>query len=141
MAGTAGRSGGKNRKGKTPAPVGDGVPCSPRELSARADQLFQWLTDKLGANSPDSGWKRVDGALLASLAETMESLEYVADALAVNQCDAEFIRLRNTLTSQVVRLSGLTGLCPSDRARHPKPTPEPDVDDPFAKIMERMRRG
>ena len=141
MSGVSGRSGGKNRKFKVPANQGDGAPQSPRQLSQRADELFQWLTDKLGADSPESGWKRIDGTLLASLAETMESLEHVAAALSVNPADGEFIRLRNTLTAQVVRLSGLIGLCPSDRARHPKPTAEPAADDPFQKIMARMARG
>ena len=140
MAGVAGRSGGRNRKLKGPTSPGDGPPISPRPLSERATELFQWICDKLQTDSPDSGWKRVDGTLLASLAETMESLEHVAESLAVNPVDAEFIRLRNTLTSQVVRLSGIIGLCPADRARHPK-REEPVVEDAFAKIMKRMARG
>jgi hypothetical protein len=103
--------------------------------------LFAWLLDKLNTDDPGGGWARVDGTLIASLSETLESLEHVAAALEKNPADGEFIRLRNTLNSQVVRLSGLVGLCPADRARQPKTTPEPEPDDAFAEIMRRMGRG
>ena len=141
MSGVSGRSGGKNRKFKVPANQGDGCPVSPRQLSPRADELFQWLTDKLGADNADSGWKRVDGAFIASMAELVESQESVSALLVDDPQNLEAIRLRNVLASQIVRMSGIAGLTPFDRSRHPKPTSEPAVDDPFQKIMDRMRRG
>ena len=140
MAGTAGRSGGRNAKRSSNA-IGDGTPISPRALSPRATALFSWLVDKLDADDPKSNWHRIDGALLASLAEVMESQERIASMIADDPSDLALYRLRNQFAQQVVRMSALVGLSPFDRARQPAIEPEQESDDPLASIMERMARG
>lgn len=140
MAGIPGRSGGRNRK-TTSDTSGDGMPQSPRVLSPRAGALFSWLCDKLACDNEKSTWCRIDGALLASLAEVLESQEKIASMIADDPADLALHRLRNQLSQQIVRMSGLIGLSPFDRARQPQPEPEADAGDVLQSIMERMARG
>jgi hypothetical protein len=139
MAGTAGRSGGRNKKATIPA--GDGSPCSPRVLSPRASVLFGWLIDKLKADDPGSQWSRIDGTILASLSELLESQEHVASQLADNPASVALMRVRIQLAGQISRMSAIIGLTPIDRKRQPVAVPTKARKDPFTKIMERMAKG
>ena len=136
MAGTPGRSGGKNRKVKSGS--SDGKPTTPRPLSPTAMKHFKWLLTRLGAGQKSSNWRRIDGALLATLAEVLESQESVASMLTDLPSSLELIRLRSNLAGQMQRLSALVGLSPIDRARLPAELPVDGKDDPFEKIMRRM---
>ena len=136
MAGTPGRSGGKNRKVKSGG--SDGKPTTPRPLSPTAMKHFKWLITRLGAGQKSSNWRRIDGALLATLAEVLESQESVASMLTDLPSSLELIRLRSNLAGQMQRLSALVGLSPIDRARLPAEVPVDGKDDPFEKIMRRM---
>lgn len=141
MAGTSGRSGGRNRK-PSPNSVGDGPPVSPRALSPRAQGLFSWLVDKLKADDPTTGWARIDGVTLATLAEVLESQEKIASLIADDPADLALLRLRNQFAAQVVRLSALVGMTPIDRCRQPAVDVEPMQDDPIlASIFKRMKNG
>jgi len=140
MPGTSGRSGGRNAKRALDA-VSDGTPLSPRVLSPRSQALFSWLLDKLRADDPNSGWHRVDGALLASLSEILESQERIASMLADCPGDLALHRLRNQLAQQVVRMSALIGLSPFDRARQPTMQADQGAVNPLDSIMERMAKG
>ena len=139
MAGTKGRSGGRNKK--VPTGVGDGVPVSPRVMSPRAEALFSWLLDKLRADEPTSPWSRVDGVLIAAIAELLESQERIASLLADSPADIKLMRLRLQYASQISRMSSYVGLCPADRRRLPQVVPTAKKKDPFADIMQRMARG
>jgi hypothetical protein len=136
MAGTPGRSGGKNRKVKSGS--SDGKPTTPRPLSPTAMKHFKWLLTRLGAGQKSSNWRRIDGALLATLAEVLESQESVASMLTDLPSSLELIRLRSNLAGQMQRLSAVVGLSPIDRARLPAELPDDGKDDPFEKIMRRM---
>ena len=140
MAGTSGRSGGRNRK-TTPNVVSDGTPQSPRVLSPRAETLFKWLSERLTVNDPSKGWRRADGVLLASLAEILESQEAVASQIADDPANVGLHRLRNNLTQQITRLSSLVGLCPFDRSRQPQFQEQTDDTEFVKDIFERMSRG
>lgn len=140
MSGTAGRSGGHNIK-TTDTPLGDGVPASPRALSPRAEALYGWLLDKLSADDPKAGWRRVDGILLASLAECLEDAERLASLIADDGGNPTLIRLRGQLADRVARMSALVGLCPRDRSRLPAVEQEEPRNDPFADLMHRMSQG
>ena len=135
MAGSKGRSGGRNRKVATGK--SDGKPTSPRPLSSTAAAYFKWLLARLGAGKKESAWCKIDGALLATLSELMESQERVSTMLAQMPESLELIRLRNALAGQVQRMSAVIGLSPFDRARLPAEMPA-DKDDPFQEIMRRM---
>lgn len=137
MGGVAGRSGGRNRKASSNA-IGDGSPVAPRNLSPRATALFGWILDKIGADDPGSPWHRIDGCVLASLAETLESQERISSMLADNPGDLQLHRLRNNLTTQISRLSALVGMTPVDRQRQPQAEPEADDEDVLVSIMTRM---
>lgn len=139
MAGSKGRSGGRNRKVKTIA-AGDGAPTSPRTLAPRAAALFNWLIDKLGADAPDSAWARVDGVTLAALAELLESQERIASLLADDSGSLGLMRMRLQYAAQISRMSAIIGLSPIDRERLPKP-PTGDDGDVFNELMERMRNA
>lgn len=139
MAGTAGRSGGRNKN--TLIPAGDGSPLSPRALSPRAAALFSWLVDKLKADDPDSTWSRVDGVLIASLSELMETQERVASQLADSPGDLGLMRVRVQVAAQIARMSATIGLTPIDRARLPQAIPASKETNAFDAIMERMSKG
>jgi hypothetical protein len=136
MAGSKGRSGGRNRKVATGK--SDGKPASPRPLSATAATYFKWLLTRLGAGKKESNWCKIDGALLATLSELMESQERVSTMLEQMPESLELHRLRNALAGQMQRLSAVVGLSPFDRARLPAELPVDGKDDPFEKIMRRM---
>ena len=139
MAGTKGRSGGRNKK--TTIQAGDGEPVSPRALSPRASVLFGWLCDKLKADDPGSPWSRVDGVLLASLSELLETQEKIASQLADSPNDLGLMRVRIQVAAQISRMSSVIGLSPVDRARLPKALPAEDTEDAFESIMRRMAAG
>jgi phage terminase small subunit len=140
MTGAPGRSGGRNAKRSSKA-VSDGMPQSPRSLAPRAQALFGWICDKLGCDDPQNGFQRVDGAMIASLAEIMQSQEQVASLLADDPGNLGAHRLRNNLASQICRMSGILGLSPFDRSRQPEIEQEPDGADPFQDILARMSKG
>jgi hypothetical protein len=79
MAGTPGRSGGRNKKVATGG--SDGKPVSPRPLSETATKYFKWLLTRLGTGKKESAWCKIDGTLLATLAELLESQERVSTML------------------------------------------------------------
>jgi hypothetical protein len=136
MAGTPGRSGGRNKKVATGG--SDGKPVSPRPLSETATKYFRWLLTRLGTGKKESAWCKIDGTLLATLAELMESQEKVSEMLATMPESLELHRLRNALAGQLQRLSAVVGLSPVDRARLPAELPVDGAEDPFEKIMRRM---
>lgn len=140
MAGIEGRSGGRNRKGGSIG-SGEGSPESPRELSPRAKFFFDWLIERLGASEDGSEWDRVDGSLLASIAELLESEETIAKLLRDDPSDLKLHRLRGQFSDRIVRASGLIGLCPKDRERLPKANEADGQDHAFASLMERMGSG
>ncbi len=140
MVGTPNRSGGRNRK-----PAGssktDGKPEAPRELSRRAAEIFDWLLIRLGTSDKGSTWRKIDGVLLASLSESIEAEERLGTMLSDAPEDIGIFRLRGQYADRVARMSALVGLCPRDRERLPKDTDNRPDDDPFQKIMDRMRCG
>jgi hypothetical protein len=136
MAGSKGRSGGRNRKVATGK--SDGKPASPRPLSSTAATYFKWLLARLGAGKKESAWCKIDGALLATLSELMESQQQVSTLLAQMPESLELHRLRSNLAGQIQRMSVVIGLSPIDRARLPAELPVDGKDDPFEKIMRRM---
>jgi hypothetical protein len=136
MAGTPGRSGGKNRKVKPG--TSDGKPTSPRPLSPVAARHFKWIIARLNATGKNSTWCRIDGVTIATLAELLESQERVSTMLAQMPESLEIHRMRNTLTASITRMSGLVGLSPIDRARLPAELPNDGEDDAFRSIMRRM---
>jgi hypothetical protein len=136
MAGSKGRSGGRNRKVATGK--SDGKPASPRPLSATAAAYFKWLITRLGAGQKSSSWCKIDGALLATLSELMESQERVSTMLGQMPESLELHRLRSNLAGQMQRLSAVIGLSPIDRARLPAELPADGKNDPFQAIMKRM---
>ncbi len=140
MVGTPNRSGGRNRK---PAGLSktDGKPEVPRELSRRASEIFDWLLIRLGVSDKGSPWRKVDGVLLASLSEAVESEERLSMMLESSPEDISLFRLRGQYADRVARMSALVGLCPRDRDRLPKDGEPKDGDDAFQKIMARMGRG
>jgi phage terminase small subunit len=137
--GTPGRSGG-DRRSKAIIKRGDGPPVSPRVLSPRAQALYQWLSDRLQADDPQSGFNRIDGTVIATLAEVLESQEHVASALADNPTDNGLIRLRGSLADRVRAYSALLGMAPMDRARLPTSAVDDDEDDPVMMMLKRMSR-
>jgi hypothetical protein len=139
MAGTPGRSGGRNKKVATGG--SDGKPVSPRPLSPTAAGYFKWLLTRLGAGKKESAWCKIDGTLLATLAELMESQEQVSTLLATMPESLELHRLRNALAGQVQRMSAVIGLSPIDRARLPAELPVDGKEDAFQAIMRRMSSG
>jgi len=140
MAGTVGRSGGRNRKASVTA--GDGPPQPPRALTPRAAALFGWLCERLTANDPRSGFNRVDGTVLASFAETLEDQERIASLLADDPANLGLLRARGAAADRVRGFSALLGCTPFDRGRMPEPTAEESpVDDPFTGLMKRMSQG
>jgi len=140
MTGAPGRSGGKNAIRSSKA-TSDGTPISPRNLSPRAQALFGWICDKLGCDDPQNGFHRIDGELIASLAEIMQSQEQVSSMLADDPTNLGAHRLRNNLASQICRISGILGLSPFDRARMPALEAEQDDTNPLVSIMARMAKG
>ena len=140
MVGTPNRSGGSNRKSRGSSKT-DGKPESPRGLSRRAAEIFDWLLLRLGAGGKASTWRKIDGVLLSSLAEAVESEERLSMMLESAPEDISIFRLRGQYGDRVARMSALVGLCPRDRDRLPKDGEPKDDDDPFRRIMERMGRG
>ena len=140
MVGTPNRSGGRNKK-PTKTGNSDGKPESPREMSPRAAEIFEWLLIRLGTSEKGSPWRKIDGVLLGSLAEAIESEERLGTMLSDAPEDIGIFRLRGQYADRIGRLSALVGLCPRDRERLPKDIESKDKDDPFQKIMERMGRG
>ena len=139
MAGTKGRSGGRNKK--TTIQAGDGEPTSPRVLSPRATVLFGWLCDKLHTDDPGSQWSRIDGTVLASLSELLESSEHIVSQLADDPTNIGLMRVRLQYAAQITRMSAVIGMCPLDRKRQPAAVPVDDQEDAFARIMARMAKG
>jgi hypothetical protein len=139
MAGTRGRSGGRNKKVATGG--SDGKPVSPRPLSETATKYFKWLLTRLGTGKKESAWCKIDGTLLATLAELMESQEQVSALLATMPESLELHRLRNALANQLQKMSSLVGLSPVDRARLPAELPDDGKEDAFQAIMRRMSAG
>jgi len=135
MSGSPGRSGGRNKK--IQPGESDGKPTSPRPLSARSKTLFSWLVTRLGAGKKES-WCRIDGTLLATLAELLESQERVATMLTETPESTELIRLQSNLAGQVQRMSAVIGLSPIDRSRLPAELPVDGKDDAFQSILRRM---
>ncbi len=140
MVGTPNRSGGSNRKARRIS-KSDGRPESPRELSLRASEIFNWVLEKLGAGDKTSPWKKIDGVLLSSLAEAIEAEERLGMMLDAAPEDIGIFRLRGQYADRIGRLSGLIGLCPRDRDRLPKDTEAAQKDDAFASILRRMGKG
>jgi len=120
---------------------GDGRPEVPRELSPRAGELFDWIVSRLIPGDGPSPWGRIDGALVASLAEAIEIDERLATMLRTDPENLSLMRLKGQYTDRLSRLSALVPLCPRDRERLPAAEPAAMPDDPFASIMERMARG
>jgi hypothetical protein len=139
MAGTPGRSGGRNKKVATGG--SDGKPVSPRPLSETATKYFKWLLTRLGTGKKESAWCKIDGTLLATLAELLESQEQVSTLLKQMPESLELHRLRNALAGQVQRMSAVVGLSPVDRARLPAELPDDGKEDAFQAIMRRMSAG
>ena len=139
MVGVAGRSGGWNRAGADAA--GDGRPEVPRRLSPRAAELFAWIVDRLIPADGSSPWGRIDGLLIATLAETIEAEEMLAARLKVDPENLSLFRLRGQYADRLSRLSALVPLCPRDRERLPTAGPAVAADDAFASIMRRMSKG
>ena len=139
MAGTPNRSGGSNKKSRGTS-KSDGKPESPRELSRRASEIFDWLVYRLGAADKGSPWRKIDGVLLSSLSEAIESEERLGMMLENAPENIGIFRLRGQYCDRIGRLSALVGLSPRDRDKLPKDA-EPVTDDPFKKIMDRMRLG
>jgi hypothetical protein len=139
MVGTPLRSGGHNHKTAQVVP-GDGRPEPPRKLTDKAQQQFDWLSERLGVDEAGAAWCRVDGALLATAAELMESQETVELLLQADPSDLKLHRLKGQLSDRVVRLSSLLGWCPRDRSRLPDPVPTDNPDDPFNDLLDRMSR-
>jgi hypothetical protein len=140
MSGSAGRSGGHNAKCSDVSPS-DGLPVSPRQLSLRAAALFGWLLERLSADNGKSGWRRVDGALLASVAETLEDAERIASLLADDPGNLGLLRARGQVADRITRMSALVGLCPRDRSRLPEVETEAEDDDAYADLLRRMSMG
>lgn len=140
MVGVRNRSGGHNRKPSGSSKT-DGKPESPREMSQRAAEIFSWLLSRLGTNEKGSPWRKIDGVLLGSLAESIEAEERLGTMLSDAPEDIGIFRLRGQYADRIGRLSALVGLCPRDRERLPKDIESKDDSDPFQKIMDRMRRG
>jgi len=139
MAGAKGRSGGRNKKVATGG--SDGKPVSPRPLSSTAERYFKWLLTRLGTGKKESAWCKIDGTLLATLAELMESQERVSTMLEQLPESLELHRLRSNLAGQMQRLSAVIGLSPVDRARLPAELPVDGKEDAFQAIMRRMSSG
>ncbi len=137
MPGTVGRSGGFNAN---PGPFrpGDGQPEPPRKLTAEADACFTWLLQRLGTDSRPSPWHRVDGTVVATFAELLESQEHLATALAQNPADEKLLRLRLQYAQQIGRFSSLLGMTPRDRDRCPQVPAESDQNDAVAGLMKRL---
>lgn len=124
MPGVAGRSG-RPSSDKTHI-ESDGKPESPRTLSGRTKELFDWLVSRLDANANGSVWRRIDGASLATLAELLADQESIAAELSKNPTNDKLLRLRVQIADRVYKFSGIVGLTPRDRERLPGPT---DVEE------------
>lgn len=117
MTGTAGRSG---RPGfDKQIHETDGLPQSPRLLQERAQELFDWLCERLQVDAPGTVWKRLDGTILATVAELMADQEAVAAGLAQDPCSPQLLRLRIQFADRLYKYSSLLGLSPKDRERVP----------------------
>lgn len=137
MVGTAMRSGGHNANGVAAIAASDGCPESPRELSPVAAVYFQWLVERLRVDEVGSKWHRVDGCLLASMAELLESEERLGAMLNADPTNERLLRLRMQHADRVAKLSALLGLCPRDRERLPRSIVD-DPDDPFKQWLAGM---
>lgn len=104
----------------------DGPPQSPRTLTKRAQELFDWLCDRLETESAGSVWRRVDGSTLATMSELLLDQESVADGLSKDPCNDKLLRLRIQLSDRIYKFSSLIGLTPIDRQR----LPANEVDEP-----------
>lgn len=136
MPGTPSRSGGSNRQGHA-CPPGDGAPEPPRQLSPRASAIYSWLLTRLHTCDDGAGWRRVDGALVAAVAELLESQERIASVIADDPTDLSAHRLRVQLAGQIRGYSSLLGLCPRDREKAPRVPAAPE-DGPFNELLARM---
>ena len=139
MVGIPMRSGGSNANGVSTDSSGDGCPERPRELSPKAERYFRWLIERLHADEPGSPWHRLDGVLLASLAELLESEERLGEMLEADATNERLLRLRMQHVDRVSKLSALVGMCPRDRERLPQTVEPVDDDDPFGEILARLR--
>lgn len=131
MVGVPMRSGGHNLRVAAAIIPGDGPPESPRELSPAAAGYFAWLVERLRVDEAGSKWHRVDGCLLASMAELLESEERLGSMLRADPTSERLLRLRMQHADRVAKLSALLGLCPRDRERLPRPVV--DDGDPAAR--------
>jgi phage terminase small subunit len=118
----------KGRSGRKPTDrnhlTSDGKPESPRPLSEAAQKNFEWLSERLDVDASGSVWQRLDGVLLAAVAELMTA---EAELSRMPPTD-KTIRLRVQLSSQLRGYSSLLGLCPRDRSTTPQ-NAKTDLDD------------
>jgi len=140
MVGQIGRSGGHNRS-VPGSSLGDGKPESPRQLSPRAGEIFDWLLARLIPADGSGPWARADGALVASVAEAIEIDERLAAMLRADPENLSLMRLKGQYTDRLSRLSALVPLSPRDRERLPTGERVMEPDDPFTSIMRRMSKG
>ena len=140
MVGVPNRSGGHNKL-VPGSSLGDGRPESPRQLSPRAGEIFDWLLARLIPADGSSPWARADGALVASVAEAIEIDERLAAMLRADPENLSLMRLKGQYTDRLSRLSALVPLSPRDRERLPTAEPAMAADDPFTSIMRRMSKG
>ena len=131
MPGTPGRSG---RKANSDLVHGDGLPEPPRSLSERAKVHFEYLIERL----PESVWSRVDGVLLASVAELLESQEIIANELRNDPADLRLIRARMQLHEKLKGISAVLGMSPRDRALL-SIEPQVEENDPMRELL--LRQG
>ena len=117
MVGTRMRSGGHNAA-LASSHAGDGRPESPRKLSPVAGDYFDWLVERLRADE-GGPWARIDGCLIASLAELLECEARLGEMLQLDPSSDKLMRLRMQHSDRVAKLSALVGLCPRDRQRLP----------------------
>jgi len=136
MPGTAARSGGHNKRPGECLPS-DGKPEPPRKLSEAAQANFDWLLARM--QTEDSGAMRIDGCVLATAAELLESQQTLADLLRDDPTNDKYLRLRLQYSQQIGRFSSFLGWTPKDRQTCPTPTQQPEYDDPLESILRRQR--
>jgi hypothetical protein len=100
-------------------------PETPRPLSEAATAYYGWLMQRLQTGTIISQWQSVDGTLLATLAELLETQEKLAEHLQTEPLQPTYLKLRLQLAAQLASYSRMLGLCPKHREQQPKkPTDE-----------------